>query len=119
LTGKPIIDHVFLNKAVPTSAPDAKNTGLASKIGENGSGAGVGDGEVDDHHDEVSVADRKWEAATMMAAQYLKEAGLEEDEGVDRVIEATGTEDCSMLGVAIAKQGGISESACLLSFGQI
>lgn len=54
-----------------------------------------------------------------MAAQYLKEAGLEEDEGVDRVIEATGTEDCSMLGVAIAKQGGISESACLLSSGQI
>lgn len=108
LTGRPIIDHVFLNKAVPTTSPDADSSGLAHKIGEAGSGAGIGDGEIDEH-EEVSTGDKKWEWAKVIAAEYLKEAGLEEDEGVDRVIEATGTEDCAMLGVAVAKQGGISE----------
>lgn len=109
MTGKPIIDHVFLNKAVPNTSISTSSRGLEAALGEDGSGAGIGDGEVGDH-DEVSAGDKKWEWAKKMAAEYIKEAGLEEDEGVDRVIEASGTEDCSMLGVAIAKQGGISES---------
>jgi D-xylulose reductase len=110
LTGRPIIDHVFLNKAVPTTPLDDNAGELAEKIGESGSGAGVGDGEIDDH-EVVSEGDRKWEQAKKMAAEYLIEAGLDGDEGVDRVIEATGTEDCAMLGVAVAKQGAISELA--------
>ncbi|KAL1737793.1 hypothetical protein HDZ31DRAFT_51820, partial [Schizophyllum fasciatum] len=86
LTGKPIFDHVF--GAAPTPA-----------------GAGDGEvGEVDDH--EETLGDRKWAHAQARAAEFLKEAGLSAEEGVDRVIEASGAEDCGLIGVAIAKQGG-------------
>nr|XP_019050436.1 xylitol dehydrogenase [Kwoniella bestiolae CBS 10118]OCF29366.1 xylitol dehydrogenase [Kwoniella bestiolae CBS 10118] len=87
LTGKPIIDHVFLI--------------------EDGSGAGIGDGEINDHEDhEETLGDRKWEQAKKVAAEYAEIAGLLDEEGVDRVVEATGAEDCMLLGIAIAKQGG-------------
>jgi len=43
----------------------------------------------------------KWEWAKVKAAEFLRE------EGVDRVIEASGAEDCGLLGVALAKQGAI------------
>nr|XP_019001749.1 xylitol dehydrogenase [Kwoniella mangroviensis CBS 8507]OCF65210.1 xylitol dehydrogenase [Kwoniella mangroviensis CBS 8507] len=86
LTGKPIIDHVFLI---------------------DGSGAGIGDGEINDHEDhEETLGDRKWEQAKKIAAEFAEKAGLLEEEGVDRVVEATGAEDCMLLGIAIAKQGG-------------
>ncbi|WVQ79148.1 hypothetical protein IAT38_001244 [Cryptococcus sp. DSM 104549] len=112
LTGKPIIDHVFLVKDLPTSSLLAKTNGtangdgLAHKISEAGSGAGVGDGEVVDHDHEESLGDRKWEWAKKIAAGFIEEAGLTEEEGVDRVVEATGAEDSMLLGIAIAKQGG-------------
>ncbi len=49
----------------------------------------------------------KWEWAKVKAAEFLREAGLDAEEGVDRVIEASGAEDCGLLGVALAKQGAI------------
>ncbi|ODN76576.1 hypothetical protein L202_05235 [Cryptococcus amylolentus CBS 6039] len=115
VTGKPIIDHVFLTKDIPTTSLKKGANGLvdgnshidelAHKIGEAGSGAGIADGGIPDEHDEESVGDRKWEWAKKIAAGYIEEAGLTEDEGFDRVVEATGVEDCMNLGVAIAKQG--------------
>lgn len=154
LTGKPVIDYVFLTTPLPTTAPsDAaqlKGNGdqtalnghahvnghnhtnghahtnghsesngdlsaLADQIGERGSGAGVGDGEAPDSHDDdhrhIPVGDHKWEWAKRRAAEFLKQAGLAQDQGVDRVVEATGAEDCMMMGIAIAKQGGTCESA--------
>ncbi|WVR03776.1 hypothetical protein IAU60_000771 [Kwoniella sp. DSM 27419] len=106
LTGKPIIDHVFLTQDLPTTSLKSKPNGVAHAISEQGSGAGMGDGEVVDHdHDHETEGDRKWEQAKMVVAKYIEEAGLVADEGVDRVIEATGAEDCMLMGIAIAKQG--------------
>lgn len=119
ITGKPIIDHVFLNTDLPTSSPSSNgHSGLASKLGEAGSGAGIADGETgveeeDDHG--PTVGDIKWEAAKVQAAKWIEEAGLTSEEGVDRVIEASGAEDCGLLGCAIAKQGGICESPFVIS----
>ncbi|WWD16471.1 hypothetical protein CI109_100897 [Kwoniella shandongensis] len=107
LTGKPIADHVFLTKDLPTeSLKDHKPNGLAHAIGEAGSGAGIGDGEIVDEEHEETVGDKKWEQAKKFVAEYVRQAGLTEEEGVDRVIEATGAEDCMLMGIAIAKQGG-------------
>ena len=64
--------------------------------------------EEEEHHD--TVGDIKWEAAKRVAAKWIEEAGLTAEEGVDRVVEATGAEDCGLLGCAIAKQGGVCES---------
>ncbi|WWC60367.1 uncharacterized protein I303_102938 [Kwoniella dejecticola CBS 10117] len=107
LTGKPIIDHVFLIGDLPTESlkEQPKANGLAHKLGEDGSGAGIGDGEIDDH-DVETLGDRKWEQAKKIAAEFAEIAGLTAEEGVDRVVEATGAEDCMLLGIAIAKQGG-------------
>jgi len=116
ITGKPIIDHVFLSTNLPTSSSNGHGNGLSEKIGEKGSGAGIGDGETgvsegeeEAHHD--TIGDIKWEAAKLVAAKWIEEAGLTAEEGVDRVVEATGAEDCGLLGCAIAKQGGVCESA--------
>ncbi|WVQ74669.1 hypothetical protein IAR50_004273 [Cryptococcus sp. DSM 104548] len=122
VTGKPIIDHVFLTQDIPTTSlkhqPDGNGNGitnghvphtntdeLAHKIGEAGSGAGIADGEVPDENHEESIGDRRWEWAKKLAAGYIAESGLTEEEGFDRVVEASGVEDCMNLGVAIAKQG--------------
>lgn len=114
ITGKPIIDHVFLSTDLPTSASNGDAEGLAEKIGEKGSGAGIADGEVgveeEEHHS--TTGDIKWEAAKAVAAKWIEEAGLTAEEGVDRVVEATGAEDCGLLGCAIAKQGGVCKSSC-------
>lgn len=110
LTGKPIIDHVFLNQPISASSPKekAKVNGLAGKLGEQPSGAGIGDGETGHEKEEhETVGDRKWKWAKVMAAKYIEEAGLSAEEGVDRVIEASGAEDCGLLGVALAKQGAV------------
>ena len=114
ITGKPIIDHVFLNTDLPTKSPKTHVNGtnaLSKKLGEDGSGAGIGDGEhgveEEEHHE--TVGDIKWEAAKARVAAWVEEAGLTSDEGFDRVIEATGAEDCGLLGIAIAKQGAVCE----------
>ncbi|WRT65751.1 uncharacterized protein IL334_002699 [Kwoniella shivajii] len=110
LTGKPIYDHVFLISDLPTDSLRDQTNGsdeLAHKLGEDGSGAGIGDGEIlDSDHDEETLGDKKWEQAKKIAAEFVEIAGLTEEEGVDRVVEATGAEDCMLLGIAIAKQGG-------------
>lgn len=50
-----------------------------------------------------------------MVAEWVEQAGLEEEEGFDRVVEATGAQDPVMLAVAAAKQGGVCELAgCIL-----
>ncbi|OWT36212.1 xylitol dehydrogenase [Cryptococcus neoformans Bt1] len=118
LTGKPIIDHVFLVKDLPTSSlkdSQANSNGnmanghteaLAHALGEDGSGAGMGDGEILDEDHEETIGDKKWEWAKKIVAGLIQEAGLTAEEGVDRVVEATGAEDCMLMGIAIAKQGG-------------
>ena len=119
ITGRPIIDQVFLNTDLPTTpatptGASGATKGLFGKIGEAGSGAGIGDGEQEvngaanhEDHDEITTGDIMWEAAKVRAAKWIEEAGLTNEEGVDRVIEATGAQDCGLLGVAIAKQGAV------------
>lgn len=113
ITGKPIIDHVFLNEPLLSSSCKAKPqaNGLSEKLGEDPSGAGMGDGEVgvveDEEHE--TEGDGKWEWAKIKAAEFLEKADLGSEEGVDRVIEASGVEDCGLLGVALAKQGAVCE----------
>lgn len=131
LTGKPIIDHVFLTEPLPTTPPTgaaqlnghahphANGNGhangdgdvdLSERVGENGSGAGIGDGEFPPDDDRyIPIGDHKWEWAKLRAASYLKQAGMSGEDGIDRVIEATGAEDCMMTGIAIAKQGATCE----------
>ncbi|KIR69635.1 xylitol dehydrogenase [Cryptococcus bacillisporus CA1873] len=118
LTGKPIIDHVFLVKDLPTSSlkdshasgngnmTNGQTEALAHALGESGSGAGMGDGEMLDEDHEETIGDKKWEWAKKIVAGFVQEAGLTAEEGVDRVVEATGAEDCMLMGIAIAKQGG-------------
>jgi len=70
----------------------------------------MGDADNVEEDDHETHGDMKWEHAVVQAAEWLNDAGLEEEEGVDRVIEASGAEDCGLYGVAIAKQGAICES---------
>ena len=62
-------------------------------------------GEVEDH--EQTPGDIKWTHAQARAAEFVEQAGLAGEGGVDRVIEASGAEDCGLIGIAIAKQGAI------------
>lgn len=64
---------------------------------------------MEEHEHSLTIGDIKWEAAKARAATWIKEVGLSNEEGVDRVIEASGAEDCGLLGCAIAKQGAICE----------
>jgi D-xylulose reductase len=109
ITGKPIIEHVFLNTVLPSTPIDAP----AAKGHSHGNGptpAGVADGEIDDHDEhELPEGDRKWAHAQLRIEEILKQVGLEEEGGFDRVIEATGAGDCMLLGVAAVKQGGVCE----------
>ena len=115
ITGRPIIDHVFLNEPLSSqsrkSKPKKNGNALTGKLGAEPSGAGIGDGQsgVMEEEDHETLGDIKWEWAKVKAAEILAEAGLSEDQGVDRIIEATGAEDCGLLGVALAKQGGICQ----------
>ncbi|RSL80789.1 hypothetical protein CEP52_017321 [Fusarium oligoseptatum] len=84
LTGKPIIDHVFLVDAL---------VDLEDRNGDV------------DHH--VTPGDFKWEQATSNMTRIIDSCGLGLEGGVDRVIEASGAEDAMLNGVAICKPGGI------------
>lgn len=107
MTGKPIFDHVFLNTelTVPQSSKPASkpNGGEVPHLGTDGE---VGDIDAGDDHHEETYGDRKWEEGKRRVAKWVEEIGLTEEEGVDRVVEASGTEDGILLGVAILKQGG-------------
>jgi D-xylulose reductase len=106
LTGKPIFDAVFLNTDLPTESlkhPPRENT----NVGTDGE---VGDATAVNEDDHETVGDIKWEHAKLRVQGWVKELGLEEEEGVDRVVEASGAEDCMLLGVAFAKQGGTCTS---------
>ena len=121
ITGKPIFDHVFLNTEIPTKLPKAskpqanghahEHDELVHKIGEQGSGAGVGDADIVDpaeDHDMIE-GDIRWENAKDRAAGWIEDCGLTAEEGFDRAIEATGSDDCGLLAVALTKQGGVCE----------
>ncbi|WVN90741.1 uncharacterized protein L203_105983 [Cryptococcus depauperatus CBS 7841] len=109
LTGKPIFDHVFLTKDLPTTSLKNPSSGHSKNklipLSETGSTAAIEDGEVVDE-EQVTPGDRKWEWAKKVAAEFIEKAGLVSEEGVDRVIEATGAEDCMFMGIAIVKRGG-------------
>nr|ODN89302.1 xylitol dehydrogenase [Cryptococcus depauperatus CBS 7855] len=109
LTGKPIFDHVFLTKDLPTTPLKNPSSGHSKNklipLSETGSTAAIEDGEVVDE-EQVTPGDRKWEWAKKVAAEFIEKAGLVSEEGVDRVIEATGAEDCMFMGIAVVKRGG-------------
>jgi D-xylulose reductase len=109
LTGKPIIDHVFHIAPLPSSKRSDTPNGLSSHIGEAGTGGGITDGEVVEGHEEETESDMKWGWAKKRMAEILEQVGLVDEEGVDRVIEASGSEDAMLHGVAIAKQGATCE----------
>lgn len=117
ISGKPIFDHVFLTSDLPTTPLQANGRDPAAEnVSEAPSAAGVADADTlnADDEDHLPVGDIKWEHAKVRVAQWLQEAGLDE-EGVDRVVEATGSEDCGMYGCAIAKQGGICKWSGVLA----
>jgi D-xylulose reductase len=106
LTGRPIIDHVFHIDpipAVPTSKISHKEN---DHQGENGE-IPVAEDDDEEHHE--TEGDIKWELAKERMLMICKECGLDAEQGVDRVIEASGSEDAMMHGVAICKQGGVCE----------
>lgn len=116
LTGKPIFDAVYLNTELPTTSlkPQAK----AKSTQHVGTDTEVGDAAAvpGDDHEEESIGDIKWEHAKVRAQGWIKELGLVEEEGVDRVVEASGAEDSMLLGIAIAKQGATCKSLLANSF---
>ncbi|KAL5362421.1 chaperonin 10-like protein [Aspergillus floccosus] len=83
ITGRPIIDRVFHIEPIPTS-----------------------DGQVQDA-EEQSPGDAKWEHAKRRMETIIDECGLSVEDGVDRVVEASGAEDAMLHGVALCKQGGV------------
>lgn len=114
LTGKPIFDAVFLNTALPTESAPSQGSGATTP--HVGNDTEVGDATTADEHHET-LGDIKWEHAKQRAAKWVKELGLTEEEGLDRVVEASGAEDCMLLGIAIAKQGATCASHLWLPFG--
>ncbi|RXK38095.1 xylitol dehydrogenase [Tremella mesenterica] len=109
ITGKPIFDHVFLNSPLPAVSLKHKyetDPALVKAISDLPSGPGGDVEPTQANGHESTVGDMKWENAIVRAAGWLEESGLAEAGGVDRVVEASGTEDCCLLGVALAKQGG-------------
>ena len=126
ITGKPIFDHVFLNTAIPTTMPDEATNGvpnghshdsdesssrrLANKALEQVSAMLMSFLRRQEADHDVPVGDIRWEHAKVRAAGWVEECGLTLEEGFDRVIEASGADDCGLLGCALAKQGGVCES---------
>lgn len=62
----------------------------------------------DNHHyeEEVTEGDFMWGVAQERMAEIVCQCGLEAEEGVDTVVEASGAGDSMLHGVAICKQGG-------------
>ncbi|KAG2416524.1 hypothetical protein HFD88_007739 [Aspergillus terreus] len=83
MTGRPIIDRVYQIEPIPT-----------------------GDGPVQDA-EEQTPGDAKWEHAKKRMDAIIQECGFSAEQGVDRVIEASGAEDAMLHGVALCKQGGV------------
>ncbi|GAB1214560.1 hypothetical protein ATERTT37_003724 [Aspergillus terreus] len=83
MTGRPIIDRVYQIEPIPT-----------------------GDGQVQDA-EEQTPGDAKWEHAKKRMEAIIQECGFSAEQGVDRVIEASGAEDAMLHGVALCKQGGV------------
>jgi D-xylulose reductase len=106
LTGKPIFDAVFLNTELPTKSANHSGNGETPHVGTD---TEVGDATAENEDDHETLGDIKWEHAKQRVQKWVKELGLEDDEGVDRVVEASGAEDCMLLGIAIAKQGATCE----------
>ena len=106
LTGKPIIDHVYHIEPLPTVAQTHPTTNGDASIVENGE---IPVAEEDEAEHEETEGDIKWEWAKKRMTQIIRECGLEAEEGVDRVIEASGADDAMLHGVAICKEGGICE----------
>lgn len=117
LTGRPIIDHVFLVEPLPGAAqsgveitgsycvPPADTADVPVPSTTNGAnGANGGNGE--EEHEEVTEGDFKWGVAQERMVEILRQCGLEAEEGVDTVVEASGAGDSMLHGVAICKQGG-------------
>lgn len=108
LTGKPIIDHVYLIKPLPEVAEHQ----TTSNGVENGDCNGAENGEIpvaadQEEAHEDTVGDIKWEWAKKRMNDIINECGLAAEEGVDRVVEASGAGDSMLHGVAICKEGGI------------
>lgn len=85
VTGKPIFDHVFLNP------------GLPEVLETNGAPAG-------DYH--PTEGDTKFQLALKQALLWTGQAGVADEGGFDRIIEASGAAECMLLGVAAARPGG-------------
>lgn len=107
ITGKPIFDHVFHIKPIPT-VPESKIQHVEN--GHQGVNGEVPVADVDEEEHDETVGDIKWEWARQRMESIIKECGLVDEEGVDRVVEACGAEDAMMHGIAICKQGGVCES---------
>lgn len=108
LTGKPIFDAVYLNTPLPTES--LKVSAKVKSTSHVGTDTEVGDATAGSEEDHESVGDNMWEHAKLRAQEWVKESGLEDEEGVDRVVEASGAEDSMLLGIAFAKQGATCES---------
>lgn len=111
LTGKPIFDAVYLNTDLPTDSLKHPTKSAAPHVGTD---TEVGDATAENDDDHETVGDIKWEHAKLRVQGWVKELGLEDEEGVDRVVEASGAEDCMLLGIAFAKQGGTCTSFTIL-----
>jgi len=111
LTGKPIFDAVYLNTDLPTDSLKHPTKSATPHVGTD---TEVGDATAENDDDHETVGDIKWEHAKLRVQGWVKELGLEDEEGVDRVVEASGAEDCMLLGIAFAKQGGTCTSFIML-----
>ncbi|EMR66254.1 putative xylitol dehydrogenase protein [Eutypa lata UCREL1] len=108
LTGRPIIDHVFHIEPLPGAAQSGVEI-----TGRDTSPAGdtadmpvpTSTGESHHHEEEVTEGDFMWGVAQERMAEIVRQCGLEAEEGVDTVVEASGAGDSMLHGVAICKQG--------------
>ena len=107
LTGKPIIDHVYHIEPLPEVPEHDTATNGDVSVAETGEIPVAADQEAV-HED--TVGDIKWEWAKKRMTKIIDECGLAAEEGVDRVVEASGAEDAMLHGVAICKEGGICKS---------
>ncbi|KAK9420138.1 putative Enoyl reductase (ER) domain-containing protein [Seiridium unicorne] len=103
LTGKPIINHVIHIGGIP-SVPSSKVHKTNGHAGENGE---IPVADIDEEEHEETIGDIRWELAQARMTEIIRECGLESEEGVDRVIEASGSDDAMLHGIAICKQGGV------------
>ncbi|EFX02635.1 sorbitol dehydrogenase [Grosmannia clavigera kw1407] len=100
LTGRPIIDHVFHIDAIPDFSSKSSSSG-------NSNGNGTAAASQDEEDAEETVGDKMWLCAQGRMREIIAQCGLKSEEGVDRVVEASGAQDAILHGVAICKQGGV------------